>query len=241
MIKRFFIRVRKNKRGQSFVELMLVISILALLLAGVVEFGFLMNNYFHILDAARESARFSSNSDPFDVNHQTEVVFYYTAAYKALDTMAPIVLDPTKGDGDDIVISVFSMTEAGAVLRFPVNDGWSLCAHVGDFESWMNSRSVPLSADAFVPAKWVGCRVRQSRMPTTHDVSRPDLTSFQEIILQTPGAPSAGAILVEVFYNYPELLKLPVFTAFITDPIKVYIYSVMPLPAGAPTPTPIIP
>jgi hypothetical protein len=231
MIKRFFIRVRKNKRGQSFVELMLVISILALLLAGVVEFGFLMNNYFHILDAARESARFSSNSDPFDVNHQTEVVFYYTAAYKALDTMAPIVLDPTKGDGDDIVISVFSMTEAGAVLRFPVNDGWSLCANVGDFESWMTTNHL-VDPDAFVRSKWSHCIIRQTRQSTA---------GFQTVVLQTPDAPSAGAILVEVFYNYPELLKLPVFTAFITDPIKVYIYSVMPLPAGAPTPTPIIP
>jgi hypothetical protein len=237
MIKRFFIRVRKNKRGQSFVELMLVISILALLLAGVVEFGFLMNNYFHILDAARESARFSSNSDPFDVNHQTEVGFYYTAAYKALDTMAPIVLDPTKGDGDDIVISVFSMTQAGAIIRFPPDGsgvadyGWSLCANVGAFESWMTNNHL-VDPDAFVRSKWASCRVRQTRQSTA---------GFQTVVLQTPDAPSAGAILVEVFYNYPELLKLPVFTMVITDPIKVYIYSVMPLPAGAPTPTPIIP
>jgi len=59
MIKRLSSRIRRNKRGQSFIELMFVTLILALLLAGVVEFGFLMNNYLHVVDGAREAARYS--------------------------------------------------------------------------------------------------------------------------------------------------------------------------------------
>jgi hypothetical protein len=235
MIKRFFVRIRKNARGQSFLELSLVIIILALLLAGVVEFGFMLNNYFHILDAARESARFSSNSDPFDTNYQTWTDFYYVASYKALDTMAPIVLDPTKGAGDDLVISVFSMTTGGVVTRFPrdsfgtsLQTGWSLCAHVSDFETWMNTYGYVVP-DAFDPTKWVHCSIRASQQTTAE---------FQTTILKTAGAPNAGAILVEVFYNYPQLLKLPVLTNVIADPIPVYLYSAMPLPAAAPTPTP---
>jgi len=33
------------------------VLILALLLTGMVEFGFLLNNYLHVLDGSREAAR----------------------------------------------------------------------------------------------------------------------------------------------------------------------------------------
>ncbi len=47
--------------------------------------------------------------------------------------------------------------------------------------------------------------------------------------MMDPNAPANGVLLVEVFYNYPQLLKLPVFEQVIPDPIPVYAYSVMPL------------
>lgn len=51
-------------------------------------------------------------------------------------------------------------------------------------------------------------------------------------------APSAGVLMVEIFYNYPQKLRLPVFTEIVPDPIPVYVYAIMPLPAAEPTPTP---
>jgi len=67
LFKRILCRMRCQPRGQSFVELMLVVMILAVLLAGVVEFGFMLNQYLHVLDGARESARYASASltEPF--------------------------------------------------------------------------------------------------------------------------------------------------------------------------------
>ena len=51
-------------------------------------------------------------------------------------------------------------------------------------------------------------------------------------------APPAGVLLVEIFYNYPQKLRLPVFTQLVPDPIPVHIYAIMPLPAADPVPTP---
>ena len=59
-------------------------------------------------------------------------------------------------------------------------------------------------------------------------------------IVQAPSgsAPSTGVLVVEVFYNYPQLLKLPVLTSVLADPVPLYVYTVMPLSSAAPTATP---
>jgi hypothetical protein len=52
------------------------------------------------------------------------------------------------------------------------------------------------------------------------------------------GAPATGVLLVEIFYNYWQTLNLPIFSNVIPNPIPLYNYSVMPLSAAEPTPTP---
>ena len=42
-----------------------------------------------------------------------------------------------------------------------------------------------------------------------------------------------GVVLVEVYYGYNQVLRLP-WMAFLGNPINVYSYTMMPLPAAAP-------
>lgn len=51
-------------RGQSLVELTLTMPILLLMLLGLVEIGWLANNYLTLLDATREAGRYGSVRDP---------------------------------------------------------------------------------------------------------------------------------------------------------------------------------
>ncbi len=51
-------------------------------------------------------------------------------------------------------------------------------------------------------------------------------------------APNTGLIVIEIFYSYPQMLKLPFVTAVVPDPIPLHIFSIMPLSAAEPTPTP---
>jgi hypothetical protein len=189
---------RTDARGQSFVELMLVTLILALMIAGVVEFGFLVNNYLHVFDAAREAARFSSSGLAFYPNGTSINEFYTNTIIQAERVLDPVVLDPA--NGDDIVISVFSIA-GSSIVRFPDPDGWSAYGNHG------------------------------SGFTTTE---------IGDIL--DPTAPASGILLVEIFYNYPQMLKLPIFTnsiySIVPDPIPVYVYSVMPLSSAEPTPTP---
>jgi hypothetical protein len=224
-MRHFVFRIRGDQRGQSFVELALVLLILALLLAGVVEFGYLMNNYLHVLDAAREAARYSSSAD---FNNPD---FYYIAAAKAASTMAPVELDPVHPD--DIVISVFSVS-GGSIVRFPSANGWSLCAHYASFAAYFPTLDPPAAVPPELdnPGWNSGCTVRASLLTSADILNRMDAS-----------APNSGVLLVEVYYNYPQLLKLPIFSngvflgvtySIIPDPIPLYVYTVMPLSSAEP-------
>ncbi|MFH1524061.1 MAG: TadE/TadG family type IV pilus assembly protein [Chloroflexota bacterium] len=218
-MKFLILRVKDRQRGQSFVELSLVILILALLLAGVVELGYLINSYLHVFDAAREAARFSNSSVAFDnssgASYQT---FYVNTAIEAIRVMPPITLNGNRGD--DVVISVFSVAGA-SIRRWPDGyvNGWSLC----------NNRSDSALQSDLNIADWNSCTARSSHF-----------TTGQILALMDSSAPASGVLLVEIYYNYPQILKLPVFAQIIPDPIPVYVYSVMPLSSAEPTATPIL-
>jgi len=249
MIKRMLARMRRQPRGQSFIELALVLMILALLLAGVVEYGFMLNNYLHVLDGAREGARYASSDNPFIMNSDGSIAtnppvggaiednlpFYYTAAAKAAITMDPIELNPATPD--DIVISVFSVTSGNLPVRFPSSapNGWSLCANYAAFAAYFPKGQIPneLSDAGYSDSVWASC----SSMPPPNG---PQSSHFHTADIQSrmdASAPNTGVVLVEIFYNYPQLLKLPVLTSIIRDPISLYVYTIMPLSAAEPTQT----
>ena len=200
-------------------ELMLVTLILALMLSGVVEFGYLLNSYLKVLDGSREGARFASNGgeafryDDTIPGYVSLQSFYLFAAVQTMNVMAPVTLNGNKGD--DILISVFTVS-GSSITRWPIgySNGWDICENRG--EPTLN----------LVPAKWSSCTHRNSHFST-----------LQMLSLMDPLAPGSGIVLVEVYYNYPQLLKLPIFAQVIPDPIPVYTYSVMPLASAEPTPT----
>ena len=185
---------KKNEKGQSFLELSLVVIFLMIFVAGIVEFGFMLNDYLNLLDASREAVRYSSDSDPFDAYGNVDPNFFILTGQLTQEVMSPVVLDPSLGD--DIVITFFSVG-SGVYERYPNPQGWSV----------FGNKTTQFS-DAEI----------QSRLDSS--------------------APPTGVLLVEIFYNYPQVLKLPLFTAFVRDPMPVYVYAIMPLAAAEPIPTP---
>ncbi|RME86731.1 MAG: pilus assembly protein [Anaerolineae bacterium] len=199
-----------TRRAQSLVEFAVFLPIFIMLVSGITEFGFMLNYYLTLLDGTRESARLFSNFTPFeepptgqncnfdgDANCDNEA-FYQGAAAAVIDAIEPLELDPA---ADDVIISVFSITEDGSVSRFPSDTGeWR----------WYNNHASRLSTEEIA-----------SRLNTN--------------------APATGALLVEVFYDYHQVLKLPWLLVFVSDPVTLHAYSIMPLSAAEPTPTPMSP
>jgi len=227
---------RKLPRGQGLVETALLLPVILVLFSGVVEFGFLLNEYLTIQDAVRNAARYSSDGlySARDTLHNCTTTrdFYRQTACllnQELGRERPLIvmndngtpdiyeddyLDPSRGD--DIVVSAFGMLEGvGVSQRFPAEAGES---------GWSYAQDLPI----------YGMRNHTSRF-TTADITSRWLAWESSAGITTP---STGLLIVELFYNYDQKLDLPWITAFVPDPVLFHIYAIMPLVSAEPTPTP---
>ncbi|HEB65641.1 MAG TPA: hypothetical protein ENJ02_08880 [Chloroflexi bacterium] len=257
----FIKRPWPRPKGQSLVEMTVLLPILLLLLSGLIEFGFMFNEYLSIQDAVRNAARFASDSDytaaetvdptgdlPCDGYPPNDIFpkqlccsrttdFYRQTAClvnQELSLLAPevkttclqsdgggnclyAVVDPNDGDTskNDIILSVFSIEQGSPpiLLRFPPASTGN-----GGEEGW----SYALAYSGY------NVRNQSSKFSTSAVQNRLSGT-----------APSTGVLLLELFYNYDQKLKLPWITAFLDDPVTLHVYAFMPLVSAEPTPTPI--
>lgn len=204
-LKLLFIRKQRNK-GQSFMEMTVILAVLLLLFMGMIEFGNLLNQYVNLVDGAREGARFGSNNDPFfdPVTKTDNYSVVQDSFYDDIDTIveglgtheqggaiAPILLDVGH---DDVVISIISIRTQGDYVL------------VGTRSIHHNHTSELLSNMGFVTGSF------------------------------NTDAPNTGILIVEIFYDYHQILGLPIFTNFVPDPIHLHAYAIMPLSAAEPTP-----
>jgi hypothetical protein len=235
---------RKRSRGQSIVEFAMMAPILLILLSGLFEFGFIFMHYLAILDSARNAARFSSDSQ-FDITDGISNCdssmgpatkdFYRQTACLAVAELAqeqPTITlcmpgAPTSRNCpgapgahnwngmDDVIVSVFSVlrTSGPTIVRFPsgVGDmGWSYDADLKPQSQ--GSARTGMHVSQFSTARVLG--------------------------MLRPGTPNTGYVLVEINYNYHQILALPWFTQFVHDPVQFHLYSMWPLVSAEPTSTP---
>jgi hypothetical protein len=235
------------KKAQAFVELALILPILLMILLGVVELSFMTSQYLDLLDLTREAARFASVRDPFDpvaadFNCTTENLFdfYYDtscifsppagSANCIYSTYCNgvnqfITLDPAT---DDVVVSVFTVSDKDGTYAvkeaWPAPDGyWALSDHDLDTvnnDNWTRDcQGTVIRTEPYYTIASVTSRLNSSPTATmTHN---------------------KGFVAIEFYYCYHHVLHLPVWTMLVSDPLRLHAYTLMSLPAAAPTPTPI--
>jgi TadE-like protein len=216
--RKFLVAHVQRHPGQSLVEFTVLLPVLLVMISGLIEFGFLLNYYLDLIDAAREGARWGAGDDAFVdlsgnyVGDGGDNPFYGRVAKVVDDSIklgsgGQITLDTTMG-GDEIAISVFSVVGGSVEQRFPA------LPPAGE-----NGRCVIAWAS--------GCVNHTS-----------DFTSAEVDALLDPAAPDTGVVLVEIWYDYHMILGLPWITAFVPDPITLYAYSMMPNPVAQAPPPP---
>jgi len=252
-------------RGQSFVELALVLPILIVLLLGVVEVTLFLGRYLDALDLTREAARFASARDsrpeiqaliadvdcsapePFNFYWHTACIFSPpTTDDQCLDCMGYAIgdagrpahckfcngLNPfveLKPETDDVLISVFTIVNRQSSAESPVT-AWALSNHDLDdthSNNWQYDCTGDQDATNIVQAEPYYTEAR--------------MDSLLNVGANTPtpaSRPNRGFVAVEFYYCYEQVLNIPFITAFIPNPMRLHAYTIMPLPAAAPTPTP---
>jgi len=229
----------KRTKGQSFVELAIVLPLLLFLLIGFVEVGALVYSYLSMLDVAREAARFASEHDPTVLEgpgaggycEDDYLHFYQDSACVIVGAgfNPDLVLNPAT---DDVTISVFTIDDNLVTDRLP-NDGDGVWSLYGD--NWTRNcdgslkSTTPFFTDAEVETIFT--------IPTpTAGPGTPTPGAGTSV----PSAPTdKGRVVVEVYYCHPQLLNLPLFSNLLPNPVPLHAYAFMPAPAAAPTATPL--
>lgn len=208
--------------GQSFVEFTILLPVLLIMISGLIEFGFMLNFYLDMIDAAREVARFAADDDAlhdatgsFTTYNEPFYVRAWNNTDRALNWGGQIVLNPA---ADDVIISIFTVSGSNVTARFPPNGIGGQC----------------------VGADW-GCHRWGNHLSKFPGVGMgSELDNLVKASAAKTGSipPNTGVVLVEIYYDYNMIMELPWITAFVPNPITLHAYSIMPNSAAEPTPTP---
>jgi hypothetical protein len=237
-----YLKKKRSKSGQSFVELALTFTVILLLLAGLVEVGFVFFSYLTVLDQTREAARFASIrdytegmdtylptaagqcpenpladgvTDYCDACRDDWLDYFYDTACFFIDSDLNPYITFSAPNLDDVAITVFTINDNNVSDRWPDDsDGvWSL-----NNDNWKKD------CDGTV----------------VH--TEPFLTDDEIEAMFVANAPEdRGLVLVEGYYCYDLLLDLPIFAQIVPSPFRIHAYTIMPASEAIPTPTPIPP
>ena len=229
-----------RRPAQAFIELALVLPILIIILLGLVEVAMFIGRYLDVLDLTREAARFASVRDPFDIIHPRDTDcstpnlfdFYYdTSCIFSPPVGSANCTDPAFCNGlnpymvidsewDDVVISIYTISSNSVSDVWPQPDGyWALSdhdpdtAHNGNWRYSCQDHTTPISTQPYY---------NQDRVQASLSSSAP---------------PTKGFVAIEFYYCYNQALNVPLLSAFVPNPLRIHAYTIMPLPAGQPTPT----
>jgi hypothetical protein len=225
-------------RGQSFVELAIVLPLLLFLLVGFVEVGAIIYHYLSMLDVAREAARFASEHDPTVLEGpgaggycEDDVLHFYqdTACVIIGSGFNPdITLNPAT---DDVAISVFTIDNNAVTERLP-NDGDGVWSLYGD--NWTRNCDGTLrSTTPFMDNTEISNILNYVSSPG------PGTPTADVGTIYPSAPPDKGIVLVEIYYCHEQLLNLPLLSSLLPNPVPLHAYSIMPAPAAAPTATPL--
>jgi len=215
---------KSRRRGQSFVEVAIFLPILLILLSGLVEFGFMLNEYLNLLDGPREAARLAVDFSPrTNLNHD-DPIFYESVGLEAITAVNPITLNAAT---DDVVISVFGLTGNTVTNRYPTEGGVSSVNGQWSLQYWCaNYLETTTEVGALLAPKCAG-------FTGSFHTSRFSNAGVENLVSGMDTV-NMGVVLVEVFYSYHMALALPWITVFVPNPMPVSSYTIMPLPAAEP-------
>jgi hypothetical protein len=210
---------KRKSPGQSMVEFALLLPILLMLFSGMVEFGFMLNTYLSLLDATRQGARLYSNSTPFRLDTATNTIvddlnFSPDCAEYVLTILDPSLATPPDPNARRIVLDPTRDDILVSILRVTVNDATHTISSIERFPS---------------ETLFYSSYGNQTTAYENDDI--------EDFMIQNGTTPvETGILIVEVYYGYTGLLKLPWVEAFMNDenPVMLHASTIMPLVAAKP-------
>lgn len=240
---------RGRQGGQSVVELALTFPILLLFFVGLIEVGLILHSYMVLVNANREAARYAGRAQEFE-SEEGEDITNEVIAYRAIRSASSLDLNMARDGGNfSVFIHRFQIDTGQAgddsdndirINGVPSQiDCPAPCIHTCAewFDNYVYTSTVwytgtettALGETRFSAVDPLGkCR----QLYDDNEVFNEDMATYEAAIeRQTPPIGEDDGIyetsvlevvIIELFYDHPQVLKLPFFTVLIPDPIALH-------------------
>jgi hypothetical protein len=247
-------RVRpQGQKGQSLVEMAIIAPLLLLLFIGVLEVGWAIRGYIVLVNADREATRFAARGRYLDFS-QTDRndVGYGTVLSHTLDSISQrLPFDVVSGDPNGTLIISHYLVDTGKPCQDPpCNDD---CAADHNNKNGLCDCSSPERREPDYPYDDM---VLHPGMPgyqhfiAFYGIPRESRVNPDELVtqlkeendafnctlnVQDPLAPWSinSVVVVESFYDQPQLLGVPFISNHFTDPVPLYVHTMMRISSDA--------
>jgi hypothetical protein len=232
--------------GQSLVEMAIISPLLILMLIGVLEVGWAIRGYVVLVNADREATRFSARGYYLDFNERDpNNIGYSRVVSHTLDSLArqlPFdVLSPNPNG--TLIVSHFVVDTGKPCADPPCNDDCAAAKEVkGKKDTSVCDCSSPDRREPDYPYDdWVAHpgMPEYQHFTALYGIPRESRINYEEeaaklkeqndafncqLNLKDPAAPWSvnSGVMVEMFYDQPQLLGVPIISNYFTDPVHFY-------------------
>ncbi len=206
-------------KGQSLVEMALTLPLLLLMFVGLVEVGAALRNYLIVVNANREGTRFAARGRWFDTEEDVQFIFQRVIAAAGIEQQ-----------GDGTLLPVF---RPQAIDDLPANT--TIAVHyiqVPDQIDEVGSLAVepPLVFGPWYTGTLHFGETRVDADAIAEEARQKNYEFNQEYFIETgllDIASEDNFVVVEVWFEHEQLLKLPIFTEVLPERFTLYARSTM--------------
>ena len=189
----------RQQKGQSLVEMAIVTPILIFLLIGVFEVGWALRGYLVLTNANREAARFAVRQNYLNFN--SDNIGYEKVWTHTLESISGQI-DFNEATGA-MIISYISVN-APCTLPFTIT----------------TPLNVPTYTWKYPPTATVQTQMNYALLGA--DLGRFQQAHSCDLVSRGMIPYSNDVVIVEMWYNQPQLLGFPLISNPFTDPVPMY-------------------
>ncbi len=236
------------RRGQSLVEMALILPVMLLLFIGVLEVGWALRGYLTLLNASREAARFVARGRYVDFSSQARAMVGYSYVLSQTEESLAGQMDVHfRGSKTNatLILTHYLIGTRRPCASPPCNNS---CTN-GPCDCSSPAKRAPNDTSddviegpndgthAYYQARF-GLTKNNSTISPTQMLAnlKEENVSFNcSLNAADPTAPYSdnSVIIVEIFYDQPQLAGVPIISNRLTDPVPLYVKTVMRISADA--------
>jgi hypothetical protein len=240
-----------NGKGQSLVEMAIITPLLLLLFLGVLEVGWAIRGYVVLLNADREATRFAARGRYLDFSQtERENIGYDYVLDHTMDSLSQqLAFDVMSDDPNGtMIISHFLVDTGKPCADPPCNDDCEADKHNkhGGCDCTTPDRREPdypyddlvlypgtAGYDHFTTLYGINRTSRLDNAQLIAELKEQNDAFNCALNREDPSAvwSANSVVVVEAYYDQPQLLGVPIISNRFTDPVPIYVQTAMRISA----------